>query len=373
MAEKIVFSPTDVVASINQTLEFAYGTLHVEGEISNFKISKNKWVYFDIKDELASIRCFGTVYQLPGPLEDGLVVHISASARLHQQFGFSLNLSSIRPVGEGALRRAADLLQAKLSAEGLFAPERKRSLPSLPEKIGLITSGESAAYSDFIKVTNERWRGLYIQLADVQVQGESAPLQIVAAVQYFNETAEPPDVIVMTRGGGSADDLATFDDERVVRAVAGSRVPILVAIGHEVDISLAELAADQRASTPSNAAQILLPDRHYILGALHERTIYISSLITETIQQRKSDNKQLVNQIDTAIKQHMATVRSELHKHQQLVVLLDPKTILKRGYALIRGSTGRLIVSSKDVAAGDRLKLELKDGTIPAIVQKAGS
>ncbi|HEU4606940.1 MAG TPA: exodeoxyribonuclease VII large subunit, partial [Chitinophagaceae bacterium] len=257
----LVLTVSDFVAVLNQTLEYAYPSVIIEGELVNFRISKNKWVYFDLKDEFSSVKFFATVYQLPGPLEDGLMLQVRGVPRLHQQFGFSVNVQSIRPVGEGSLQKAAALLEAKLSAEGLFDPDRKRSLPYPPERIGLITSGESAAYHDFIKILNARWVGVNVELADVQVQGEQAPSQIIAALDYFNSEGEPVDAVVITRGGGSADDLAAFSTEQVTRAVAGSRIPTLVAIGHEVDISLAEMAADKRASTPSNAAEMLVPDK----------------------------------------------------------------------------------------------------------------
>jgi exodeoxyribonuclease VII large subunit len=219
MQEELIFSPAEFVAVLNQTLEYAYPLVAIEGEISSFKVSKNRWVYFDLKDEEASVRFFGTVYSLPGPLEDGMTVRVIGSPRLHARFGFSVNFQSILPVGQGELKKAADLLFKKLEAEGLFAPERKRLLPYLPKKIALITASDSAAAADFSKILNERWGGVEILLADVYVQGEQAPMQIVQAVEHLNQLSEVPEVLVITRGGGSAEDLSAFNDERVVRAV----------------------------------------------------------------------------------------------------------------------------------------------------------
>src|SRR6185369_6914352 len=145
MDNQLIFGVSDFVAYLNQTLEIAYPYVTIEGELTNFRVSKNRWVYFDLKDDESSVKFFGTVYTLPGPLEDGMVVRVSGSPRLHQQYGFSVNFQTIQPVGEGALRRAADLLAAKLEAEGLFAPERKRFLPYPPARIALITAGGSAA------------------------------------------------------------------------------------------------------------------------------------------------------------------------------------------------------------------------------------
>ena len=164
------FSVSDFVAVLNQTLEFAYPYVEVQGELSNFRVSKNRWVYFDLKDEAASLKCFATVYALPGPLEDGMVVRVVGSPRLHPLYNFSFQVQSIVPVGEGALRRAADLLAAKLEKEGLFDPTRKRALPYPPRRVALITAGDSAAYADFIKITSARWGGLAIDHYSVLVR-----------------------------------------------------------------------------------------------------------------------------------------------------------------------------------------------------------
>ncbi len=168
---------SDFVALLNQTLEFAYPSVSITGELANFRVSRGRWVYFDLKDNEASVKFFGTVYQLPGPLEDGLLLKVRGQPRLHPLYGFSVNVMSIQPAGEGSLRRAANLLRAKLAAEGLLDESRKRSLPYPPARIGLITSKQSAAYADFIKILDTRWRGVNIDLIDVQVQGEAAPGQ----------------------------------------------------------------------------------------------------------------------------------------------------------------------------------------------------
>ncbi|HET7630253.1 MAG TPA: exodeoxyribonuclease VII large subunit, partial [Candidatus Saccharimonadales bacterium] len=226
-------SVSDFVALHNQILEYALPEVTIVGELTNFRVSKNRWIYFDLKDETASVRFFGTVYQLSGPLEDGMLLRVRGTPRLHPLYGFSVTVSSLQPAGEGSLLKAFDLLQAKLTAEGLFDPARKRSLPYPPERIGLITSSESAAYADFMKIIGARWSGLEIVLADVQVQGEAAIAQLVAAVEMFNQLAQPPEVLIVTRGGGSAEDLQAFSSEQVTRAVAASRIPTLVAVGHE--------------------------------------------------------------------------------------------------------------------------------------------
>jgi exodeoxyribonuclease VII large subunit len=369
--QEIIYSPTDFVAVVNQTLEYAYPRVIIEGELANFRISKNRWVYFDLKDENANVSFFGTIYQLPGPLEDGLMVRAVGTPRLHPRFGFSVNLESLVPVGEGALKKASDLLYKKLDKEGLFDPKRKRPLPIAPRKIGLITAAKSAAYSDFVKILNERWGGVEILFADVYVQGDKAPLQLADAVEYFNQS-EQPEVLVITRGGGGAEDLAAFDDERVVRAVAASRAPTLVAIGHEVDISLAELAADVRASTPSNAAQILVPDRHHELSLLTQKQQSIQKYLEQEFTRQDQQLKDLRSRVQGSLEQLFSSEIERLINYRRLVSLFDPKAALRRGYAIVvKGQT--YIRSVKQVKNKDRLSVRLSDGTIQAEVIKASN
>jgi exodeoxyribonuclease VII large subunit len=369
MMHDIVLAPADFVALMNQTLELAYPSVAIEGELSNFRVSKNRWIYFDLQDEIASVKFFGTVYNLPGPLEDGLKIRVTGSPRLHPRFGFSVNVTSISPVGEGSIKKAADLLAAKLQAEGLFDEERKRRLPEIPARIGLITAANSAAYADFIKILNERWGGVEIHLADVYVQGLQAPLQIVRAVEYFNELSALVDVLVITRGGGSAEDLAGFSDERVVRAVAASRIPTLVAVGHEVDISLAELAADLRASTPTNAAQLVVPSRSETIAGLAVAKKSLTEVLDQRIQgaarEIGSSREYLTSQVNLLLSDRQKMLISTM----KLMSAFDPRAALKRGYAIV-SKQSRNISSVRQLAAGDSLDIQLADGKIGATVQE---
>lgn len=368
MNQELILSVSDFVAVFNQTLEFAYPTVSIVGELSNFKVSKGKWVYFDLKDKSSSVRFFGTVYALPGPLEDGMKLQVTGVPRLHNLFGFSVNVQHIKAVGEGSIKKAAVLLQAKLTAEGLFDPSRKRPLPYPPQKIGLVASGESAAYVDFVKILGQRWGGIEIIHADVQVQGESAPAQIAAAIEQLN-ASQNADVIVITRGGGSADDLQAFSTEAVVRAVAGSRTPTLVAIGHEVDTSLAEMAADVWASTPSNAAEILVPDR---ISVISLQESYLKQIVQnlqntiDTIRSQFSRSSETFGQI---------IVKSITHERHQLAVAgqvlhgYDPRRILKQGYASVYFG-GNMVRSVHQVQKGNDVIIHLADGDAEAQITK---
>jgi exodeoxyribonuclease VII large subunit len=367
-----VLGVADFVALINQAFEMAFPEVVVVGELANFKVSKGKWVYFDLKDEggEASMRCFGTVYMLPGPLEDGMLVEVRGAPKLHERFGFSFNISSIRPVGEGAIRKAAELLAAKLEAEGLFDAERKRALPYPPRRVGLVTSAESAAYADFVKILNDRWRGLAIELIDVQVQGDVAPGQIVSAVQWFNEQADPPDVLVLVRGGGSADDLAAYNTEQVVRAVAASRVPTLVAVGHEVDVSLAELAADQRASTPSNAAELLVPDRREVLKRLAELREDLADDVLTRLDDERNALRDITDDSGEMLARLLKGQRDDLMNVRRLAEALNPGLALARGFAIVR-KDGFAVRGG--LRPGDVVEITLSESVVTARVESEGN
>jgi len=366
--DDITLSVSEFVSLVNQTLEYAYPAVTITGELANFRVSKNRWVYFDLKDDDASVRFFGTVYQLPGPLEDGMLLAVQGNPRLHQLYGFSVNIVRMRPVGEGSIKKAAALLEAKLKAEGLFDPSRKRMLPYPPRRIGLITSGESAAYRDFVKILNARWGGVQVELIDVQVQGEIAPLQITAAIEQFNQQAEPPDVLVVTRGGGSAEDLAAFSTEQVTRAVAASRIPTLVAIGHEVDISLAELAADQRASTPSNAAELLVPDRKHVLAGLQATRQQLYQSTERVIANARTQLKHTSQLARQAAEHTVRNAGQKLLLQQQLLQAFNPHAALQRGYAVVR-SGNTVVNSGRALKAGTDVTITLSDSRVTATVK----
>ena len=206
------FTPTEFISVVNQTLDYAYSSVLIEGEVTSFKINQGKWVFFDLKDEESSVSCFMTLYQMRLPLEDGMKVIVRGVPKITKWGKFSFTVQVVTPVGEGSLKKAYEILKKKLSDEGLFALEKKRRLPEDLTKIGVISSVQAAGYADFIKIINERWGGLDIQVAHTQVQGLDAPDQIIKALEYFNEKSEVQ-LIAIIRGGGSADDLACFNDE----------------------------------------------------------------------------------------------------------------------------------------------------------------
>lgn len=335
--DNVRLSVSDFIALTNQTLEYAYPSVAIEGEIAEYKVSQGKWVFFKLKDDESAIECFMSLWQVRVPIEDGMKVIIQGAPKLTKWGRFSITVRAIRPSGEGAIKKSFELLKAKLDAEGLFAPERKRTLPVMPQRVAVISSTEAAGYADFIKIINDRWGGLQLDVAHVQVQGESAPDQIIKALRYFNERDELPEVIVVIRGGGSADDLAAFNDEQLVRAIAGSRVPTLVGIGHEVDETLVDYAADVRAATPSNAAQLLVPDRREILRSVRLQVGSLLPTMQRAIEHTKNSlREQLLGALRT-FEQRLDTSVQLLATRRQVLAQLNPDIVLARGYALVRG------------------------------------
>lgn len=383
-----ILQVSELVALINQTLEFAYPLVSVEGEVSGFKVSQGKWVHFDLKDEESTINCFMTTFQLKTELEDGMKVRVSANPRLTKWGRFSLNVRSVELAGEGALRRAYELLRTKLDKEGLFAPERKRVIPAIPQCIAVVSSREAAGYKDFIEILNQRWGGLSIQLAHVQVQGDAAAEQIVAAIEHFNQETPLPDVLAIVRGGGSLEDLQAFNTEAVVRAIAGSRVPTVVGVGHEVDTTLADLVADVRAATPTDAARRVVPDKGEVAQQLAHQQSHLANQLQHMVSARQLFIQRASSRLERFLqvpRSRVASLEQQLthllrqtasNQKQQLVGLVrilknvDPKLVLSRGYAIVR-KAGKVVRRRADVKIGDGLVIQLAQDSIKTEVSDA--
>ncbi len=357
--EPVQLTVSDFVAVTNQTLEYTYPSVAVVGEITEFKISQGKWVSFKLKDEGAAVNCFMGIYQLRMPLEDGMQVMVVAGPRLNPKGYFNLNVRTVKPVGEGSIKKGFELLKARLEAEGLFAPERKRVLPRVPQRIAVITSIESAAYADFCKIINERWGGLEVVVAHTQVQGDPAPDQIIRAIHYFNGLEELPEVLVIIRGGGSAEDLMTFNDELLARAVAESRIPTLVGVGHEIDHTLADMVADRRAATPTDAAKIVIPDRQEVLAGIRQQASSLGAQVVRAIDDYARNIRLQLTDAAQRIDERIDDAARQLRMLRLAAEQANPETVLRQGYALLRGKR----------AMGELLEIETSEETIRAEVQ----
>jgi exodeoxyribonuclease VII large subunit len=406
-----IITVSEFLGIINETLGFAYPKVIIEGEVSSFKVNQGKFVFFDLKDESGTLSCFMMLHQLKLPLEDGMKIRATGSPKITKYSKFSLTVRDIELAGEGELRRAMELLKRKLQTEGLFDESRKRPLPRFPGRIGLITSGASAAYSDFVKILGARWGGVEVLLADISVQGVRAPDQIVEAIDYFNVLADPPDVIVLIRGGGSLEDLIAFSTEPVARSVAASRAPIVVGVGHEIDFSLADFAADVRAATPTDAARLVVPDRSEISARVESLSGRIDNGLYRLVNTRQGQIDRSINIFETYLRyprervterevtlwrgldrlsnrlsvttqettrlSHrlggferlvIAKTKNDLANLQRLLRGFDPTAILNRGYAIVRHDE-QILRSSSGVTPGDSLMIQLAQGQIDTEVR----
>lgn len=370
----------EFVAILNETLKFAFPAVTVEGEVSEYRLW-NSLVFFKIKEGDVAMDCMMPVALIQTAVEDGMKIRLTGSPRFSSRGRYSFQGRSLELAGEGAIRRAFELLRQKLEAEGLFSPERKRVLPRYPQRIGLITSGDSAAYADFMETINSRWGGVTVELAHVQVQGAPAPEQIVAAFAYFNQLASPVDVVVLIRGGGSLDDLQAFNSEPVARAVAGSRTPTIVGVGHEVDTSLADYAADVRAITPTNAAQLTVPDRQEELRRWSAQAAVMESALQRQLQTGGQRVERSLGRIGAFVQRPIAAVAGwqgqiqhgwdrtlEWHEQQvgqlaRIVRAASPLANLERGYAIAR-SGGKILRDPAAARPGAQVVIQLAKGEL---------
>ncbi|MBR0372739.1 exodeoxyribonuclease VII large subunit [Candidatus Saccharibacteria bacterium] len=355
----VSFTPTEFISVVNQTLEYAYSSVLITGEVASFKVNQGKWVFFDIKDEESSVNCFMVLANLRIPLEDGMKIQIRAVPKVTKWGKFSLTVTAIKPVGEGSLKKAFELLKKKLASEGLFDVSRKRGIPKDLTRIGIISSTGAAGYSDFIKIINTRWGGLEIQVAHTQVQGLDAPDQIIRALKYFNEKNEVQ-VVAIIRGGGSADDLSCFNDEKLVREIASSRIPVATGIGHERDESLCDLASDIRASTPSNLAEMLTPEKKMVKALVRGKVEKISDYVLMKIEQKKMENQNKISQVSNEIISIINRTHERVKRKCEVLEALNPEKILKQGYAILRGK----------ISPGNVVKITTYDNEIKAEVKE---
>lgn len=359
-----IFNVSDLLASLNQTLEYAYPAVDVEGEVASFKVNQGKFVFFDLKDASGSVGCFMTAWQLRMPIEDGMKVVVRATPKLTAWGKFSLTIQSIRPSGEGSIKKSYELLKAKLDSEGLFSPDRKRTLPPLPAHIAVISSTQAAGYADFITIINERWGGLTIEVAHTQVQGDGAADQMIRALEYFNSQQSLPEVIVLIRGGGSADDLAAFNDETLVRAIAASRVPTVVGVGHEIDETLADFVADVRAATPSNAAQIIVPDKRELVQQARHAVRLVAIKAEQAVDESTLLARQHMERAFRRMSERHLLHEQQLETSRGKLLAYDPTAVLRRGYAIVRGSAeigGLLTIDrAKDILTAEVTHVETK-------------
>lgn len=379
-------------------LEATFPAVCVVGEIADFARPRSGHCYLTLKDDRAQLRAVlwrTTAARLKFDLHDGLSVVCRGHIDLYPPRGsYQLVIDQIEPQGIGALELAYRQLRDRLAKEGLFRPERKRPLPRFPRRIGVVSSPTGAAIHDFLQVLARRWQGTDIWIAPVRVQGPGAAEEVARAIALFNELPDPVDCLVVTRGGGSLEDLWTFNEELVVRAVYQSRIPVVSAIGHEIDVTLCDLAADVRALTPSEAAERVVPDGMEVSACLQQIQKRLASglrnlaaaatarLVSlerhpvfrrpfEPIRQRERRLDELDGRLSCAIAHALRRAKQRLEAGVGRLHSLSPLAVLARGYSLTqREADGRVVFRAADLAVGDRLRTRLAAGEAVSRVEE---
>ncbi len=362
----------------------------VQGEISNLSRPASGHVYFTLKDPYSALKCViwkMTALRLPLTLQSGMAIEAHGSIGIYEREGqYQLYVDAVRLTGEGALYQEFLRLKARLEAEGLFDAERKKSIPERPAKIGIVTSSTGAALQDILNTLRRRYPLAEVILAPCAVQGEEAPPQIIQAIAALNR--EPGvEVILVARGGGSLEDLWAFNDERVVRAIADSIIPVITGIGHETDFTLSDFAADLRAPTPTAAAEIAVPnaaDLREQIGGLAGRLTYALQQTTGELRgvlyekssrleilspawRVRSDRQmldELTGRLDQAENHRIQLMRSEVRSASRHLASLNPYAVIQRGYAIVTGAAGEIVRSVDQVKTDDVLDIQVSDGMI---------
>ncbi len=390
-----IYSVSRLTRAIKEILENSFPRIWVEGELSNFKRHSSGHFYFTLKDEHSQISCAMWRFRANQVLfqpQDGMKVLVEGDVQVYERGGnYQLIVQQIQPAGVGALQLAFEQLKHKLHAEGLFDERRKRPLPSYPERVGVVTSATGAAIRDIISVMQRRFPGVEIILRPVRVQGEGAAAEIAAAINDFNEFGQV-DVLIVGRGGGSLEDLWAFNEEAVARAIFASKIPVVSAVGHEVDYSIADFVADRRAPTPSAAAEIVVRDRLEVLGQLQYYREKLTQTLLQTIQNYREQLKnrqvsyafrrpldqvyqntqrldELQRNIHTFMRHRLQLYRNRLENLERHLANLNPEAILQRGYSICYRD-GQIVTDAAALDPGDAVRVRLAKGKFDATVQQ---
>ena len=366
----------------------------VRGEISNYKVYPSGHHYFTLKDDGAALKCVmfrGNASRLRFRPDNGLQVMALGKISVYPRDGaYQLYCTALIPDGVGDLHTAFEQLKSKLAEKGLFDPQHKKTIPAFPEMIGIVTSSAGAAVHDMLRILNKRYPLCKVRLLPVRVQGAEAPEEIVAAIRYANHFALA-DLLIVGRGGGSIEDLWAFNDERVAHAIYDSEIPIISAVGHEPDVTISDYVADLRASTPSNAAELAVPDSDALRQSLDAMSSVMETAIMRQlktsgqnlrmlaaspllqspdafVQHRRNQLELLSNRLFSRQEQTVSRYRNRFVAVAAKLDALSPLKVLTRGYAVVKTGQGSVVRSIKDVATGEQIAVTLNDGTVTAEV-----
>jgi exodeoxyribonuclease VII large subunit len=389
--------------AIRHTMSQKFGRVFVQAEISGITKPQSGHIYLTLKDEFAQIS--GVVWrttaeQLKFDLEDGQKVVCGGYVDLYPQRGtYQLIIQQVQPVGIGELELAFRQLHAKLQSEGLFSADNKKTLPRYPKKVAVVTSPTGAAVRDFLQVLDRRWKNIEVTILPVKVQGSGSADEVAAAIRSISKFDSPPDVVVVTRGGGSKEDLWSFSEEVVCRAIHACPVPVISAVGHEVDVSLSDLVADVRALTPSEAAERLVPDRVEFAQQLKNVRSRMSRALRDQLESATAELRQIaarpvfarpmvlvernverVNDIEDRmnriIDQKTKIAESEISALAGRLESINPLAVLARGYSLtsmIDGPNRKLVTESSALEIGDEIEIRFSHGNVTSKVTEVNN
>lgn len=390
------------VSQINEYLRLRFdedeflGNILLRGEISNYKLYPSGHHYFSLKDAGGAIRCVmfrGNAFGLRFRPENGMKVIAGGRIAVYPRDGvYQLYCTSLTADGVGDLHVAFEQLKRRLEAEGLFARERKKPLPRFPQTIAIVTSSAGAALQDMLRILRKRYPLTHVKLLAVRVQGAEAPAEIAAAIAYANKF-HVADLIITGRGGGSIEDLWAFNDERVAYAIAASDIPVISAVGHEPDFTISDFVADLRAATPSNAAELAVPDRAELKDAITAKQNLLKTLLLRRLKQERQRVEALSRSralqdprtffvdrrllLDYTQRRLCAATGNRINRSREQFVrlaakldALSPLRVLGRGYSLVQDAQKRVIKSVRDLAVGDDIVISLADGRAEAEIRE---
>jgi len=391
-----LYSVSEITSEIKIQLEQSYPMVWVEGEISNFKRHSSGHLYFSLKDSDAQLSCVmwrGKNQNLPFQPINGMKVRALGSITIYAKHGrYQLDIHQLRPSGLGELQLAFEALKKRLSDEGLFSEIKKKAIPPFPQKVGIITSPTGAAIRDIISVIKRRFPSVQIIIRPVRVQGNTAAQEIAEAIQEFNEYGQV-DILIVGRGGGSLEDLWAFNEEATARAIFQSHIPVVSAVGHEIDFTISDFVADLRAPTPSAAAEMVVRDREELLQSVHGYRQFLFQKAKERIAleknrlesiQRSHGFKRPENQIrekhfrlddvsknlETYFQFYLQRAKGDMAQLSQRLNTLNPRAVLKRGYSLtMRVDDGVLITRASELKPSDKLRTQFSEGLAQSVVE----
>jgi len=372
---KKVYSVTELTRKIKNILEQNFSHVWVEGEVSNFLRHSSGHMYLSLKDENSALSCvfFRRENQkLKFEVENGMQVLALGRISVYEPRGqYQIYIESLEPQGLGALQLAFEQLKKKLDKEGLFDAARKKALPYLPQRIGVVTSPTGAAVRDIINVLSRRWPGIEILINPVKVQGAGSAEEIAQAIAEFNEYGKI-DTMIVGRGGGSLEDLWAFNEEVVARAIAASEIPIISAVGHEIDFTISDFVADLRAPTPSAAAELVVPRRDELQNTIENYKTRISQALLSGVNSTRQFLDEALSKLSKNLRHTLELMNSRLKEVSGKLGALSPLSVLKRGFSITyKLADNKIIKTRKELVAGDKIKTRLASGEVISRVEES--